>query len=164
MMLDEDSATLTTPIGPLTIIGTEKGIRAIRFDDASPRNARRPTVHLSTRQCKAQMEEYFDGKRRTFDDLSFALIGTAFQTRVWEEVMKVPYGEIATYGSIAHSLRCSQDARAVGRAVGRNMLAIIIPCHRILPSGSAGMDRDSGEYAWGRERKEWLLGHESKNR
>jgi methylated-DNA-[protein]-cysteine S-methyltransferase len=104
-----------------------------------------------------QFEEYFSGKRQTFD---FDLIpgGTPFQLAVWEIVMDIPYGKTRSYGEIAQQMGLKNGARAVGLAVGANPLLIVVPCHRVV-----GSNGQLTGYAGGIDRKKWLLRHEAAN-
>ena len=99
------------------------------------------------------LDRYFAGERPSPAELSLAPVGTAFQRSVWEQLCGIPYGESITYGELAKRLRTS--ARAVGSAVGRNPISIIVPCHRVM-----GADGGLTGYAGGVERKKWLLTHE----
>ena len=105
-------------------------------------------------QAKQQLEEYFTGKRTTFD-LPLQPHGTPFQERVWRAVAAVSYGTTTTYQELATSIGSPKAVRAVGTAVGRNPLCLLVPCHRVVPS-SGGL----GGYVAGLACKEWLLGHE----
>lgn len=87
------------------------------------------------KETEIQLEEYFLGKRRTFD-IPLAPRGTEFQKRVWDQLLKIPYGKYITYGEQAVRLGQPKAARAVGAANGKNPIGIIIPCHRVL--GSSG--------------------------
>lgn len=92
-----------------------------------------PLLH----NAEQQLQEYFSGLRRNFD-LPIKLYGTEHQQRVWQELQKIPYGHTCSYGDIAHALG-QRGAQAVGSAVGKNPLPIIVPCHRVLPAdGSLG--------------------------
>ena len=102
-------------------------------------------------EVKRQLEQYFAGRRRKFD-LRLAPQGTAFQRKVWKELLKIPYGKTLSYGSLAGRIGDPRAARAVGTANGRNPISIIIPCHRVI--GSTG--RLTG-YAGGLKVKEALL-------
>lgn len=103
------------------------------------------------------LDAYFSGQKLlTIPPL--APRGTTFQKRVWQELLKIPFGQTSTYGQLAKDLRCL-SAQAVGGAVGKNPLSIFIPCHRIL-----GVDGSLTGYAGGLERKSWLLDHERKRR
>lgn len=102
-------------------------------------------------QTKAQLLEYFEGKRNNFD-VPLMLIGTDFQKSVWEFLLKTPFGETTTYRQIAKSLGKETAIRAVGTANGANCISIIVPCHRVL-----GSDGDLVGYAGGKRTKKKLL-------
>jgi methylated-DNA-[protein]-cysteine S-methyltransferase len=101
-----------------------------------------------------QLKEYFAGKRREFD-LPMRMEGTEFQRRVWRELTKIPFGETRSYGQLAKRLNNPNGSRAVGLANGRNPIAIIVPCHRVI-----GADGSLTGFGGGLDRKEWLLTHE----
>ena len=102
----------------------------------------------------AQLREYFAGKRRTFD-LPLAPRGTAFQERVWRALLAIPFGETCSYGDIARAIGRPSASRAVGAANGKNPIAIIIPCHRVIGTSGALVG-----YGGGLPTKRWLLEHE----
>ena len=102
-------------------------------------------------KTKAQLEEYFDGKRTLFD-VPLLLIGTDFQKSVWEILLKTPFGKTITYSQIAKSLNKETAIRAVGAANGANCLSIIVPCHRVV-----GSDGSLVGYAGGKRAKKKLL-------
>jgi len=101
-----------------------------------------------------QLKEYFAGKRREFN-LPLRMEGTEFQQRVWRELTKIPFGETRSYGQLAKRLNNPNGSRAVGLANGRNPIAIIVPCHRVI-----GADGSLTGFGGGLDRKEWLLTHE----
>ncbi|HMH88122.1 MAG TPA: methylated-DNA--[protein]-cysteine S-methyltransferase [Steroidobacteraceae bacterium] len=101
-----------------------------------------------------QLKEYFAGKRREFD-LPLRMAGTEFQQSVWRELTKIPFGETRSYGQLAKRLNNPNGSRAVGLANGRNPIAIIVPCHRVI-----GADGSLTGFGGGLDRKEWLLTHE----
>jgi methylated-DNA-[protein]-cysteine S-methyltransferase len=101
-----------------------------------------------------QLKEYFAGKRREFN-LPLRMQGTEFQQRVWRELTKIPFGETRSYGQLAKRLDNPNGSRAVGLANGRNPIAIIVPCHRVI-----GADGSLTGFGGGIDRKEWLLTHE----
>ena len=105
-------------------------------------------------KCKEQLENYFSGKAMVFD-LPLSPEGTEFQQKVWNELLKIPYGETITYLELAVRLGDAKAVRAVGTANGRNPIAILIPCHRVIGAGN----KLTG-YAGGIWRKQWLLEHE----
>jgi methylated-DNA-[protein]-cysteine S-methyltransferase len=102
----------------------------------------------------AQLKQYFSGKRRAFD-LPLRMQGTDFQQRVWRELTQIPFGETRSYGQLAKRLDNPNGSRAVGLANGRNPIAIIVPCHRVI-----GADGSLTGFGGGIDRKEWLLTHE----
>lgn len=106
--------------------------------------------------ARAELEAYFAGTLRDFT-LPLAPEGTPFQRRVWDALCRIPYGETTTYGEIAAALGIPRSSRAVGAAIGRNPIAIVIPCHRVI-----GRNGSLTGYAAGVERKRWLLAHEAK--
>ncbi len=97
------------------------------------------------------LEEYFNGKRKEFD-VPVILDGTDFQEKVWVETMKIPYGETISYAELAKRVGSPKAFRAVGRALGKNKIPIVIPCHRVLRS-----DGQIGEFTGGVEIKKYLL-------
>ena len=107
------------------------------------------------REAQDWLDAYFRGEGPDPRDLPLAPPGTDFQRAVWAELLDIPYGESRTYGDIAKALDRPRGAQAVGQAVGRNPIGIIIPCHRILGAGG----KLTG-FAWGLEKKKWLLRHE----
>jgi methylated-DNA-[protein]-cysteine S-methyltransferase len=101
-----------------------------------------------------QLKEYFAGTRRRFD-LPLRMQGTEFQRRVWRELIEIPYGETWSYGALAKRIDNPNASRAVGLANGRNPIAVIVPCHRVI-----GADGSLTGFGGGLERKQWLLSHE----
>ena len=107
-------------------------------------------------RAAGQLSEYVAGARQTFT-LPLDLVGTPFQRRVWDALFAIPYGETMTYRDLAFALGRPGGAQAVGGAVARNPVSIIVPCHRVL-----GSDGSLTGYAWGLHVKRWLLDHESR--
>ena len=107
-------------------------------------------------KCKIQFDEYFAGKRKFFD-LPVKQAGTAFQQRVWNELIKIPFGKTLSYLQLSQKIGNVKSIRAVGTANGRNNLSIVVPCHRVI-----GSDGSLTGYAGGLWRKQWLLEHENK--
>lgn len=105
-------------------------------------------------ETKIWLDDYFAGKNPDPNRLTLVPYGTAFQRRVWQVLAQIPYGETLTYGEIAEKMNCG-SAQAIGGAVGKNPLSIIVPCHRVL-----GKQGQLTGYAGGIERKRWLLTHE----
>ncbi len=158
-------ATLSeTPVGPLLLAADDCGLRFIRFSGAGngqPSEAEPdPDWQYSERRLKeslSQLKAYFR-KQLTRFDLPLAAMGTEFQQRVWRALCEVPYGQTASYGEIAQAVGQPTASRAVGMANGRNPIAIVVPCHRII--GSTG--RLVG-YGGGLARKTTLLELERRN-
>ena len=107
-----------------------------------------------TESARTQLFEYFNGLRNAFD-LPLEPLGTEFEIKVWKQLMEVPFGATSTYGTIAEKIGDKKAAQAVGAANGKNPIAIVIPCHRVV-----GANNDLTGYAGGLHRKEWLLKHE----
>lgn len=105
-------------------------------------------------QALKQLKEYFAGQRTCFS-LPLAATGTAFQQQVWQALVHIPYGQSCSYGAIADFIQNPKAVRAVGAANGRNPLAIVVPCHRVI-----GNNGSLTGYAGGLGRKVWLLQHE----
>lgn len=108
----------------------------------------------SNSSASKQLKEYFAGRRKKFT-VKVALEGTAFQTKVWRQLQKIPYGQTITYQELARRVGRPKAARAVGQACGANRFPIIIPCHRVV--GKKGL----GGYAGGLKRKRYLLALEA---
>jgi methylated-DNA-[protein]-cysteine S-methyltransferase len=140
--------TMQSPIGPLTISEQDGAIIALDWRD-EPESAPTPTPLL--RRAAKQLTEYFAGQRHDFD-LPLAPQGTAFQQKVWKRMAKIPYGKVITYGDLAHAV--GSAPRAIGGACGRNPIAIILPCHRVV-GGSGALTGYSG--AGGLNTKQFLL-------
>ncbi len=101
-----------------------------------------------------QLAEYFAGQRSSFD-LRLDLRGTPFQLRVWEALLRIPWGETRSYREVALEIGRPSAYRAVGGAVGSNPVSIVVPCHRVIGAGGQLVG-----YGWGLDRKRWLLAHE----
>ena len=145
-----------TPVGKLCI-GEENGsITRVTWTQL-PQSYIQEETELILR-CKKQLEEYFAGKRKTFD-LPLAPKGTDFQQRVWKALQEIPYGALRTYKDIAIAVDNPKGCQAVGGANGKNPIAILIPCHRVI-----GKDGSMTGYSGGLEKKEWLLELEKQNR
>ncbi len=144
-----------SPIGILEISGTEEGITGVHFVDKKVDPE--PSIPLPLKDCCRQLYEYFVGDRKEFS-LKLQLEGTSFQKKVWNQLLKIPFGKTMSYKDIARAIRNDRAVRAVGGANGRNHIAIIIPCHRVIAH-----DGTLGGYGGGLWRKEWLLEHERKH-
>ena len=153
-----------SPIGAIEIRATDAAVTAVeyvedRLADSTIGHEQR-AVSLAAlpllEEARRQLAAYFAGSLRCFD-LPLALDGTPFQRQVWRQLLSVGYGETASYQDIAVAIDNPKAVRAVGAANGRNPVAIIVPCHRII--GSGGRAKMTG-YGGGLWRKEWLLRHE----
>lgn len=158
----------TTPLGPMVVCATGRGVCLLEFVDRRMLDAEfRDLQRLlsasiiageneHTRQAEKEVGEYFSGHRRTFD-LTLDTPGTPFQRSVWEQLHRIPFAETDHYQSLASAIGKPRAARAVAAAIGANRIAIAIPCHRII-----GKDGSLTGYSGGIARKEWLLAHEKK--
>lgn len=146
------SATVDTPIGRVLIRASERGVVSLHFSDTASIVPQCPM----TERAKLQIEEYFAGTRKQFD-IPLDISGTEFQMSVWQELLRIRYGETLSYGEIARRVGRDKAFRAVGMANNRNPVPLIVPCHRVI--GSDGSLTGYGEGIW---RKEWLLAHEKK--
>ncbi|MDF2179661.1 methylated-DNA--[protein]-cysteine S-methyltransferase [Aliiglaciecola sp. CAU 1673] len=139
---------LDTPIGLLAIREQDDAICAIEFVETMDSEPVNTPLLL---EAKKQLQDYFNGSRKAFN-LPLKAKGTLFQQQVWEQLQSVCYGQTASYADIANKVANPKAVRAVGAANGKNPIAIVVPCHRII--GSNG--RLTG-YAGGLERKAFLL-------
>jgi len=152
--------TCEAPFGVVTVIGSDLGIRFVLFsNDAHPKpleklHVSETEIHESVNDAITQLEEYFTGSRRNFE-LSLDLQGTEFQVAAWNALAEIPYGRTASYGQQAASIGRPKAVRAIGGANGRNPVAIVLPCHRIV-----GADGSLTGFGGGIEVKKWLLDHE----
>lgn len=145
---DLQYAYYNSPIGTIEVAATKEGIQHVEFTERK----KKPKHTLSALDdAIAQLQEYFDGKRQEFN-LMLAPEGTEFQQSVWSELQKIPFGKTCSYLDIANSLGDKNATRAVGAANGRNKIAIITPCHRVI-----GADGSLTGYASGLDRKQFLL-------
>ena len=146
-----------SPIGILKISGTDEYISGITFHDVTEKpEGRKKHLPPLLIQCVEQLIQYFNGQRRVFE-LPLNQPGTAFQQSVWAELMQIPFGKTVNYLQLARKTGDSKATRAVANANGRNNIAIVVPCHRVI--GSSG---ELVGYAGGIWRKKWLLEHEAK--
>lgn len=148
--------TMDSPVGTLTLAGSGGRLRHLRMTDQTYEPDRSDWLRDDEAfgDAVAQLEEYFRGERQHFD-LGLELVGTAFQRRVWEALLTIPYGETRSYGEIARQIEAPGAFRAVGLANGHNPIGIIVPCHRVI-----GANGSLTGYGGGMERKKTLLGLE----
>ncbi|MBK9031409.1 MAG: methylated-DNA--[protein]-cysteine S-methyltransferase [Myxococcales bacterium] len=150
-------ATLPSPIGPITVVASPDAVVAIHLGAGLPRLASQPTPgHPLLDAAARQLREYFAGARRAFE-LPLGGAGTAFQRDVWRALCAIPFGVTCGYAELAARLGRPTAARAVGAANGKNPIAIVVPCHRVI-----GKDGTLTGYAGGVAIKQWLLEHEAR--
>jgi methylated-DNA-[protein]-cysteine S-methyltransferase len=141
---------IDTPLGAVVLTSDGTAVTGLSFaGDTPPPAGERDDAALA--EPARQVREYFAGERTAFD-LSLRLEGTGFDREVWQAVAAIGYGETATYGELADRIGRPGAARAVGAANGRNPIALIVPCHRVI--GAAGALTG---YAYGVDRKRALL-------
>jgi methylated-DNA-[protein]-cysteine S-methyltransferase len=144
--------SVESPTGALTVTVSRRGVRSVRWGDQVP--AGLTADHPLLDEVETQLAAYFAGTLRTFD-LPLDPVGTPFQLAAWDVLRGIPYGETITYGEQARRLGDARKARAVGAANGRNPIALVLPCHRVI-----GHDGSLVGYGGGLHRKRWLLAHE----
>ena len=147
---DIASCLLETPVGNLRISASDKGIVEIAFTDEDV-TAFYDNDNKFLAEASKQLKEYFAKERTTFD-LPLDVAGTDYQVSVWNELQKIPYGEVRTYQDIATALGNPKASRSVGMANNRNPICIVVPCHRVVSKGN----KVTG-YAAGVDKKEYLL-------
>jgi methylated-DNA-[protein]-cysteine S-methyltransferase len=155
------TSTFESPIGPLTLLARDEVFTHLSMHDARHSTAAPEDAVIDDAWFKdiaAQLDAYFAGELTTFD-LEMNLSGTEFQRSVWAQLREIPYGETISYGELAGRVGNPNASRAVGLANGRNPIAVIVPCHRVI-----GADGSLTGYGGGLERKTWLLDHEQRRR
>ena len=147
--------TIDSPVGPLLLAAGDDGLRAVEFHASRhpvPREADwQAGDHPLLQRARAQLDEYFAGKRRTFD-LPLAPRGTEFQRETWQALASIPYGSTISYAELAQRVKRPKAMRAVGAANGRNPLPIVLPCHRVI-----GADGSLTGFGGGLPTKQFLL-------
>ena len=142
-----------SPIGILEIGTTEDELISILYVDEKRKNTEQPEILKETIK---QIQEYFNGTRKEFD-IKFKLKGTGFQEKVWNALTDIPYGDTVSYKYIATKIGNEKAVRAVGNTNGRNIINIVVPCHRVI-----GANKSLTGYGGGLDKKSWLLKHEEK--
>ena len=159
------TAQIDSPVGPLRLVSTARGLGYVELPHASGRGlegwlrrslpgARAESGFAPNRGAAVQLVEYFEGKRTAFD-LALDPRGTPFQREVWRCLLAIPYGETRSYTEVATAVGRPAAVRAVGSANGTNPLAVVIPCHRVIAA-----DGSLGGYGGGLELKARLLAME----
>ena len=145
-----------SPVGRLVLTCTEDALTGLYMNRDTPVQEEHPIF----RQTKLWLDAYFRGERPTLELPLFAE-GTPFQQKIWQLLLEIPYGKTKTYGDLAREMTAitgrKMSAQAVGQAVGRNPISILIPCHRVI-----GAKGNLTGYAGGLEKKIWLLRHEGR--
>ncbi len=146
-----------SPVGLLKIAGTDLCITELSFvDNKDQIKYGEPGLSDVMHQCTEQLIEFFAGERKKFT-LPVHQEGTEFQQKVWSELLNIPYGRTINYMDLAKKMGDPKVIRAAAATNGKNKIAIIVPCHRVI-----GSDRSLVGYAGGLWRKKWLLDHEFK--
>ena len=148
-----------SPVGQLTVVASDAGLRAILWPDDDPARVRMSATtadpsHPVIAAAVEQLAEYFAGERTQFD-VPLDAVGTDFQRSAWAALRAIPYGTTVSYAEQAERMGDRRKARAVGAANGRNPISIIVPCHRVI-----GANGTLTGFAGGTETKAWLLAHE----
>jgi O-6-methylguanine DNA methyltransferase len=155
-------------LGPLTLVASAHGLCGLEFDRRDrhaslgghlgrwfPNHRLSEGFHPALEVARIWLKHYFAGQFGSPKDLPLDLRGTDFEQRVWNRLVDIAPGSTVTYGELAAQLGCVNGARAIGLAVGRNPVAIVVPCHRVVGSNGSLIG-----YGGGLDRKRWLLGHE----
>jgi methylated-DNA-[protein]-cysteine S-methyltransferase len=150
---------IASPVGELVLVASGPRLSAVYFPPSTGEpdwvedDGRGPAGELLD-HARRQLAEYFAGTRTTFD-VPLGAAGTAFQRRVWDALLDIPYGTTLSYSELARRLGDQRATRAVGAANGRNPIPIIVPCHRVV-----GAHGELTGFGGGLDRKRWLLEHE----
>jgi methylated-DNA-[protein]-cysteine S-methyltransferase len=147
--------TYDSPVGKLQIVCSDDALCALTFLDKEPVEEEMQTNPLIDVTC-LQLDEYFNGQRKLFQ-IPMLQSGTTFQLKIWALLQAIPYGRTVSYMDLSKSYGDVKAIRAVAAANGKNNVAIVIPCHRVI-----GSNRTLTGYAGGLWRKQWLLAHEAK--
>jgi methylated-DNA-[protein]-cysteine S-methyltransferase len=157
-----DSRVMNTPVGVLIIKATDGYITEILFTDEKHTKIQEQVKHeenvIVLEDCCNQLEKYFSKELQVFD-IQYKLSGTIFQQKVWNSISTIPYGEIKYYSDISKEINSPKSFRAVGSALNKNKIPIVLPCHRII-----GKNNNLTGFAGGLWRKEFLLNLEQNNR
>ena len=161
--MQEETIYYKSPVGALRITGTDTHINSVCFvntmnreqTDESKLPFNKSIASIAIQSCADQLDAYFNGQIQMFD-LPLQQPGTDFQQSVWAALINIPYGKTTSYLHLSKQLGDVKAIRAVGSANGKNNIAIIVPCHRVIGSGG-----DMVGYAGDLWRKKWLLAHEA---
>lgn len=145
---------MSSPLGTICLAFSCKGLCSLIFSE-HPADEYLPTIEMN--QCAGQLIEYFGGTRKEFD-FTLDLKGTPFRISVWNELLKIKFGQTISYSALARKVGDIKAIRAVANANAKNPVSIIVPCHRVI-----GSDGSLTGYAGDLWRKKWLLEHEGKH-
>lgn len=145
----------TSPLGQLKLQCSDEHVQAVVFMEEEI--AITSDEHWLLKACSQQLDDFFSGQRKEFD-LPLSQSGTVFQQKVWDLLLKIPFGKTISYNDLSKQYGDLKAIRAVASANGKNNLAIIVPCHRVI-----GSNQSLTGYAGGLWRKKWLLEHEAKH-
>jgi len=148
-----EQVCINSPLGNVRIFGCEKGISKIEVLDEKLELS--CLIPANLKNAVTQLMDYFEGNRTQFD-FKINPKGTEFQQKVWQELLKIPYGKTISYLDLSKKLGDAKAIRAVANANAKNPLWIVVPCHRVI-----GSDGSLTGYAGGLWRKKWLLDHEN---
>lgn len=151
-----DTCCIASPLGPVSITGDKNGITHITLLNSE--EILSETIPDTLSDCIDQLNAYFEGSLSKFN-LKLNPKGTPFQQKVWQQLLEIPYGKTLSYLELSKQLGDVKAIRAVASSNGKNPIAIVIPCHRVI-----GRDGSLTGYAGGLHRKQWLLNHESPNK
>ena len=141
---------LNTPFGLATIRASDIGITELSFSNEKEQEEDKPNEHIHS--CKEELKAYFEGKLSLFETPIDMSSGPPFHQKVWKELLQIPFGETRSYLDIAIKLGDRNAVRAVGTANGKNPIAIVVPCHRVI-----GSNGSLTGYAYGLDMKQRLL-------
>lgn len=152
-----------SPFGNLIVASTSKGICYMAFEDDETKALNALKQHFSNAKFQQKLDLIqqhalfiFQNDWSKLGDIKLHLKGTDFQLKVWESLLKIPMGQLSTYGHIASKIGHAKASRAVGTAIGNNPVAYLIPCHRVIQSSG-----NIGGYMWGSTRKTAIIGWEA---
>ncbi len=158
------SGRIETPIGPMVLLARDAVLLLLEFEDATDRVAREMKARFGSARHQpaedpfgfvSRVKAYFEGQLWAIDSIPTEGGGTPFEEQVWAELRTIPCGTTQSYGAIALRLGDIGLSRAVGTANGKNPIAVVVPCHRVI-----GADGTLVGYGGGLHRKKWLLAHE----
>ncbi|MBN2285685.1 MAG: methylated-DNA--[protein]-cysteine S-methyltransferase [Tissierellales bacterium] len=154
-MRNKDVVFMDSPMGPIEVKASLKGITSISFRNQKGINEGDSPL---LEQAVTELKEYFGGQRKSFD-LPLDIEGTPFRMKVWNELSKIPYGETISYKELASRIGNVKASRAVGGANNKNPIGIVVPCHRVIGANGALVG-----YEGGIDKKKWLLDFEKENK